>query len=222
MYERRLDGEVLSFGHEGILYRNSFMMYDRKTESLWLHVTGEALKGPLKGKQLKFLAAQVMPWNAWKALNPNTKVLLGEKVSGFMGAFNLKERIASYGLAVGSGRTSTLFRYSLLQSVPLLNARVDGQPVVISYDSENAYAVSFTAKQGQKELHFDTIKALEDSSEKRALMRDSETGSTWLQMTGTCIAGELKGQILEQLPATTWLGKRWMGFYPAGRMIGLE
>jgi hypothetical protein len=222
VYERRLDGEVLSFGHEGILYRNSFMMYDRGTESLWLHVTGEALKGPMKGKRLKFLAAQVMPWKAWKAINPNTKVLLGEKVSGFMGSFNLKEQIASYGLAVGSGRTSTLFRYSLLQSVPLLNARVDDQPVVINYDSENAYAVCFAAKQGAQELHFDAITAQEGSSEKRALMRDSETGSTWLRMSGTCIAGSLKGQFLEQLPATTWLGKRWMGFYPSGRMVGLE
>lgn len=222
MYERRVDGEVLSFGHEGILYRNSFMMYDRKTESLWLHVTGEALKGPLKGKRLKFLAAQVMPWKAWKALYPNTEVLLGKKVSGFMGSFNLKERIASYGLAVGSGRTSTLFRYSLLQSVPLLNARVDDQQVVISYDSENAYAACFAGKQGSQELHFDAIKAAEGSSEKRLLMRDSETGSTWLRMSGTCVAGALKGQVLEQLPATTWLEKRWMGFYPAGRMVGLE
>jgi hypothetical protein len=222
VYERRIDGDVLSFGHEGILYRNSFMMYDRQTESLWLHVTGEALKGQLKGKRLKFLAAQVMPWKAWKALNPHTKVLLGKKVGGFMGSFNLKGQIASYGLAVGSGRTSTLFRFSLLQRVPLLNAQVDGRPVVISYDTENTYAVCFAAKQGSQTLHFDAITAIGGSAEKRALMRDSETGSTWLRMSGTCIAGALKGQVLEQLPATTWLGKRWMGFYPGGRTVGLE
>lgn len=222
MYGRELEGEILSFGHEGILYRNSFMMYDRNTESLWLHVTGEALKGPMRGKQLKFLPAEVLPWKVWKALNPTTKVLVGEKASGFMGSFNLKEQIASYGLAVGSGRTSLLFRYSLLQKVPVLNARVDAQAVVINYDEENGYAVCFAAKQGLKELHFDSILATEDSAEKRLLMRDSETGSTWLRMSGECLAGASKGAFLERLPATSWLGKRWIGFYPEGRLVGLE
>jgi len=222
VYERQLDGEVLSFGHEGVLYRNSFMMYDRKTESLWLHVTGEALKGPMRGKKLKFLPAEVMPWKAWKMLNPQTKVLLGEKAHGFMGSFNLKEKLSSYGLAVGSGRTQTLFRFNLLQRVPLLNTQVDSKSVVISYDQKNSYAVCFAAKSGQQELHFDPVLNDPESSEKRLLMRDSETGSTWFRMSGECSAGPLKGQFLERLPATTWLGKRWIGFFPEGRLVGLE
>ena len=43
MYERTLDGQELRFGHEGVLYENSFIMYDKGTESLWVHVTGEAI-----------------------------------------------------------------------------------------------------------------------------------------------------------------------------------
>lgn len=222
MYGREVDGEILTFGHEGVLYRDSFMMYDHESDSLWLHVTGEALQGPKLGKQLKFLPAQVMPWKAWKILNPHTKVLLGKKVGGFMGTHQLKDKLSSFGLAIGSGRTPTLFRYELLQRVPLLNERVDTKPVVLTFDKENAYAVFFSSKLGSKVLHFDAISNLKEDSEKRLLMRDSETGSTWLRMTGECLSGPMKGQSLERLPATSWLGKRWKGFYPDGRIVGLE
>ncbi len=222
MYGRELDGEILSFGHEGVLYRNSFMMYDRQSESLWLHVTGEALKGPKRGKQLKFLPAEVMPWKAWKALNPTTKVLLGEKVGGFMGSFKLHERLANYGLAVGSGRTNKLLRYTLLQRVPVLNTTAYSKPAVVTYDNKNGYAVCFGAFEDQKELHFDAIQPVEDGSGKQLTMRDAETGSTWLRMTGECISGALKGAQLERLPATSWLEKRWLGFYPGGEIVGLD
>jgi hypothetical protein len=29
VYSRRLEGRTLTFGHEGVLYKNSFVMYDR-------------------------------------------------------------------------------------------------------------------------------------------------------------------------------------------------
>ena len=45
----------MSFGHAGILLENSFVMYDRGTDSLWVHVTGRAVWGPLKGEQLEFV-----------------------------------------------------------------------------------------------------------------------------------------------------------------------
>jgi hypothetical protein len=41
-------------------------------------------------------------------------------------------------------------------------------------------------------------------------------------MRGRCIAGPLQGEFLERLPATSWLIERWKGFYPDGRVIGLE
>ena len=82
MYGRQLEGETLSFGHEGILYENSFVMYDRKTESLWVHVTGRAVWGPLKGKQLEFVPSTVTTWQQWKAAHPRTLVLPGFRRGG--------------------------------------------------------------------------------------------------------------------------------------------
>src|SRR5439155_1161397 len=79
---------TLSFGHEGILYENSFVMYDRKTESLWVHVTGRAVWGPLKGKQLEFVPSTVTTWSQWKAAHPRTLVLPGFRRGGFMGTYH--------------------------------------------------------------------------------------------------------------------------------------
>ena len=55
MYERELNGRVLKFGHAGMLYQNSFLMYDHQTNSIWIHATGEAFHGPLKGMKLRFM-----------------------------------------------------------------------------------------------------------------------------------------------------------------------
>lgn len=222
MYGRTVGEQVLSFGHEGVLYRNSFVMYDRSTDSKWLHVTGEALKGPLKGEKLGFVPSEVLPWKVWQARHPDSKVLLGEKVAGFMGTYTLKDRIPSFGLSVGEGRDVTLIRFSLLDRVPVLDCQIGEAPMVIGFDREAAYAVAFSRRWGDQVLHFAAVGPDPKGEESRPLMRDSETGSLWTRMTGTCLAGELAGAQLEQIPATAWLGNRWLGFFREGTMLGLE
>ncbi len=59
-----------------MLMKNALVMYDRETDSLWSHFTGEALSGKMKGKRLEML--QAVPkarWDEWRTLHPNTKVL---------------------------------------------------------------------------------------------------------------------------------------------------
>jgi hypothetical protein len=95
-----VDGEVLSFGHAGILHENSFVMYDRKTESLWVHVTGRAEWGPMRGKQLPFIPSTVTTWQQWKQAHPGTLVLAGRGTRGFMGTYKAFARPDDLGLAV--------------------------------------------------------------------------------------------------------------------------
>ena len=45
MYARDLDGKTLTLGVSGKLIRNSLVMFDRETDTLWSHLTGEALEG---------------------------------------------------------------------------------------------------------------------------------------------------------------------------------
>ena len=76
MYSRNLNGKTLTFGVSGKLWKNALVMYDRETKTLWSHLTGEALSGPLVGETLTMLAALPrVKWKEWQAQYPNTKVL---------------------------------------------------------------------------------------------------------------------------------------------------
>lgn len=74
-YDRRLDDRVLSFGTSGMLYNTALVMYDRQTESLWSHFTGQALIGHLTGAQLDVFPMSTISWADWRDANPDGLVL---------------------------------------------------------------------------------------------------------------------------------------------------
>jgi len=207
-----LGKKTLSFGHEGVLYRRSFVMYDKETESLWVHVTGEAIKGPLKGKRLDFIPSEVVTWRTWKLEHPDSKVLLGRKDQGFMGRFSLADKLMHYGLSVGTGRDVRLYPYDSLAKEPVFNTRFGDLPLLVVFDEENLRTKAFVAKAGDRVL---TFQATDDG----AKMRDAETESVWNRYTGVCLEGKLDGAKLRRLPATPWLAVRWRGFYPDGEVV---
>jgi hypothetical protein len=69
---------VLSFGVTGKLWRSALVMYDRETDTLWSHFTGDALQGPLAEETARLRNLASVPkvrWADWRAKNPATKVL---------------------------------------------------------------------------------------------------------------------------------------------------
>ncbi|MBI2577185.1 DUF3179 domain-containing protein, partial [Candidatus Woesearchaeota archaeon] len=74
-FDRNVDGSLLSFGVSGKLYNSDLIMYDRKTDSYWMQLSGEAIIGEMAGARLKMLPADTVPWKEWKALHPDTGVL---------------------------------------------------------------------------------------------------------------------------------------------------
>ena len=80
VYGREIDGKVTTFGTTGYTYKNTFLLYDRATNSVWYpYKEGEfnALSGELKGKALPFLASpEIMPLGDWRKLHPDTLVLI--------------------------------------------------------------------------------------------------------------------------------------------------
>lgn len=75
MYDRQVAGQTLSFGVSGKLYRNSLIMYDRETETLWSHLLGAGVDGELAGTRLETIPAFFGEWGAWKALHPGSLAL---------------------------------------------------------------------------------------------------------------------------------------------------
>jgi len=74
-YDRRVDGRVMSFGTSGLLWNSALVMYDRQTETLWSHFTGEAIVGMLTGTELEMFPVATVPWGVWRDAHPDGLVL---------------------------------------------------------------------------------------------------------------------------------------------------
>lgn len=75
VFDGNADGERLLFGVSGLLYNSDMLLYDRRTDSLWSQLMGQAIAGPLAGEQLRLVSAQHTSWGDWKSRYPKTKVI---------------------------------------------------------------------------------------------------------------------------------------------------
>lgn len=75
MYARQVGDRTLTFIVSGKLWRNSMIMQDLETNSLWSHVTGECMEGELAGTQLEMIPMVQTSWEKWSAEHPETRVL---------------------------------------------------------------------------------------------------------------------------------------------------
>ena len=74
-YDRRVGDRILDFGTSGALLNSSLVMYDRQTESLWSHYTGQAVVGHLTGTELDLIPVQTVSFAAFLASHPEGHVL---------------------------------------------------------------------------------------------------------------------------------------------------
>ena len=82
VFDRRVDGRVLSFGTTGKLRNSDLVMYDRQTESWWQQFLGEGIVGELVGKQLPLVPSRVESVERFAERFPTGVVLLPPKGSG--------------------------------------------------------------------------------------------------------------------------------------------
>lgn len=231
MYDRRTGNKELTFGVSGKLHANSLIMYDHQTDSLWSHLVGAAVSGPMKGQKLDFLESMLTEWQTWKRLHPNTKVLSSGR-GGFLASMRdpyeayyrstdtgiipprvLDKRIypKEYVLGLVMNDKAKAYPFSVLSRRPVLNDHFQGIPLLIVFDSESATGVIFKRTVGGKELSFKQTTA----PDKKALfLADETTHSLWQGLTGTAVQGPLKGKRLKALPMTPsfWFG--WVDHYP--------
>lgn len=75
VYARSLGDTTLTLIVSGKLWRNSLIMMDEETQTLWSHVSGEGLDGPLAGRSLETIPSVQTTWKQWVAAHPETRVL---------------------------------------------------------------------------------------------------------------------------------------------------
>lgn len=78
VFDPVVKGERVEFGTSGKLWQSNLVMYDRKTESLWPQVLGEAVVGEMTGTKLPTLPSDQILYGNWKKKFPNGEVLSRE------------------------------------------------------------------------------------------------------------------------------------------------
>ncbi len=201
-----------------MLVQNSFVMYDRQTDSLWVHVTGRAFHGPLKGKQLKFLPSTVTTWANWKSSFPHTLVLPGRRRGGLLGTYDGVKNIANLGLSVLVRFKPKLYPLVRLRRQPVVNDRFNGADLLIYYDDGARTATAWGRKVNNRLLTFRLARRRDGFG--IALLQDGQTGSLWSWLTGEAVAGPLQGIRLERLTYHPILNDRFKAFYPGAAIFG--
>ena len=215
-----LEGRELSFGHQGMLYLESFVMYDRQTDSLWVQASGKAFFGPLEGKKLKPLPSTVTTWAHWKESYPETLVLPGRRAGAIMGTYDGFQSIRNLGLAVIVRLKGKLYPFEELQRQPVVNDRFNGRELVVFFAAALGTGAAWSRKLGERTLTFSI--AEERDAAGRPLLRDRETGSRWAWLTGEAVAGPLRGRRLERVAYNPIVTFRFRDFYPGAPIFRAE
>jgi hypothetical protein len=222
VYAREVEGRKLTFGVSGKLVRNSLVMFDRETGSLWSHLTGDSIAGQLQGKRLEQLNSAQTTWAIWLKEHSGTLLLqadLFDVQDPYRGYYSnqetgvvpvkrsdnrlpAKERV----LGVRSGSEIKAYAFKALARERVVNDLVGGIPLVAVFDGGSESGVVYRRDPGGRLLNF--------TPSKGALQMADDGGSTWDGLSGVAISGSLAGTALEQVPATYsfWFG--WADFFP--------
>jgi hypothetical protein len=79
LYDRRVDGDLLTFGSSGMLAAGNKVMYDEETETLWDQHAGAPIGGPYRASHpdlyLDQFAVTQTTWGEWREAYPGSLAL---------------------------------------------------------------------------------------------------------------------------------------------------
>ena len=208
-------------------------MYDHQTRSLWSHITGEAVQGPLTGKQLKPLASMPqIAWKTWQLNYPETLVLSvptrggmrestnqdvyadyhASQRAGVSGMEYTDNRLPNKSLVIGvqapaKGGNTQFRAYPLIHftNTAIINDTLDGVPLLIFHDKMSFATAVFERDVAGKVRIF---------RQKDRHFAEDDTGTRWNLITGEVVSGKDGGARLERLPAVNIYWFAWARYHP--------
>ena len=214
-------------------------MYDHQTRSLWSHITGEALQGPLKGKQLTLLSSiPQIAWKTWQQNYPDTQVLSVPTVGGTLEGLS-RDNYANYhasqdtgvsGMEYTDGRLpnkslvigvqlqtqggNTQFRaYPITHftETAVVNDTLGDVPLLIFHDKTSFATTVFKRVVEGRPL---TFQHADD------YFAQDDSGTRWNLITGEAKSGEYSGTLLERVPTVNIYWFAWARYYPQTTIYG--
>lgn len=243
IFDRRLDGQTLSFGVSGLLRHSDMVMYDRQTESWWQQATGDAIAGELTGAQLEFYPASMISWEDFKSQHPDGKVLSRETGHArnygrnpYFGYDDIDQTPFLFNgttpnqlspmarvLTLDLNGEAVAYPYDVLRQLGVINDTVGREEVVVFWAEGTASALDTSNLSEGREVG--SAVAYSRSLDGRLLtfkfangkIFDEQTGSEW-NILGYAIAGEWMGKGLTHLVSINHFWFSWAAFKPETRI----
>jgi hypothetical protein len=245
VFDRRVNGKVHEFGVSGMLRHSDMVMYDRKTDSLWQQLTGEAIVGAMTGEKLRILPSQVVSFDAFARSFPKGEVLSRETghsrpygqnpYAGYefgnrllmpvpvKRATRLRplERIVTVEVAgIAKG-----YPFPVLRSQRIVEDRIKDTRYVVLYEDDTVTALDH--KEIAKSRNIGSAGVFITNLDGRRLsfrrkggqIIDKETGSVW-NILGVATDGPLAGKRLTPLEHGTYFAFAWLVFRPDTQIVG--
>ncbi len=222
-FDRRLGDRVLDFGTSGLLYNSALVMYDRQTESLWSHFTGEAIIGELTGEDLQLFPLSTVSWATFRDANPDGVVLSRDtgfdrdygqnpypgydNVDGvpflFQGEVDGRYTALTRIVGIESGEAAVGIPLDDLRAAQVIEGEIDGRPLVALWAAGTSSALQNSTISEGVDVGATGVfvpeangEALSFTATGEGTFTDDRTGSTW-NILGEAVDGELNGERLD-------------------------
>ena len=232
VYRRMVIDRALSFGVSGGILRNTLVMYDRQTGSLWNQLTGDAFSGALSGIQLQPEPSVLTTWGGWHGMYPDSLALskadspynfyeddhmadyYASEKTGIRSPARIDNRLPEkeriLGIATESG--STVYPFFLLRQTRAIHDIIEGRQVVVFFNNETDTARAYDAEMEGSVLSF---------YEADGKYYDYQTNSLWSPLSGHSILGPLTDRRLRPLSGISAFWFAWADHYPETRVFEL-
>jgi len=235
VWESTVDGRVLRFHLAGINNQN-FIMRDEETGSWWQQVSGKAIHGPLKGRQLKSVFHDEISFAIWKREQPQGRVLKPEERIATANKYeaadwetrvgkmrvvegtDVDQRLPPRTLVIGvtAGGKSVAYPLSTLQKQSPIIDLVGAVPIVVVLGEDRRSVRAFERTVDGRRLEF-----FQKTEGDGFALIDLETGSTW-NFEGKAIAGALAGRQLKKVFVLEDYWFDWRLYHPDTRIYDLN
>ncbi len=224
-----IDGKTLHFRLAGINNGNA-LLRDEETSSIWQQSTGEAIFGPLKGRQLDMVPSDELTFALWRKEQPQGQVLKPD--APYEAEYDPKDweqhvartrtvvdttksGIGPHQLMIGVSVAGQSKAYPIeaVLAAKIIQDRIDGSPVVLVVGPDGA---SIRAFEGN--IESDGVRLTFSEGQGDAVMRDAQTGSAW-NFQGCAVEGKLAGECLKEIDAHKDYWFDWMNHHPGAAVF---
>ncbi len=247
VFDRRVGGREYKFGVSGMLRHSDMVMYDRRTESLWQQVTGEAIVGEMVGSVLKRIPAQIISFEQFRSAYKDGVVLsrktgfrrdygrnpyvgyddVSKKPFMFRGKGDKRLRPMEKLVTVTIGKLDRAYPYSVTRKLRVINDRVADTPIVVFHSDGAVSALDRAAIASSRLVGSTGVfdrrvgEVVLDFSYVDGQFIDAQTQSTW-DVTGRAVGGRLRGKKLVLMPHGDYFAFAWLVFKPQTQVYEAE